>query len=111
MIVYDKPVRRNTPQNLTNTFRDQDGAIIPLGGYVSVTLLSRRAGDGVIRTSATFLNAPQGQVQLSPYTFTKVGTWDVMFRCLTAGGAELDGEPIQINVVPNADDSPSPLQW
>jgi hypothetical protein len=104
VIQYRTPVRRNTRQSLTYTFKDQDKTIIDLTGYVSVTLETKLEGQPYSVLAADFLGSRiGGQVQCGA-VFSLVGVWDLQFVAQDGAGNRVPGEPLQALVVPNVED-------
>lgn len=104
MIQYLDPVRKLTPQFLSYQFKDQDGVIIPLTAYVSVSLKVKVQGTAYSGPlPATFDSKPAGTVNAT-YSFPTAGTWLAQFSCVDGSGNTLDGEPVMVTVVKNVED-------
>jgi hypothetical protein len=105
-VQYSKPVRNTTPQQLgPYTFFDENNAVIDLTPYVSVSCQIKQQGVVYTTVAGTILFPPTaGMVEVSAYTFTSPGIWDVQFICVDGSGNLLPGEPIQVMVVPNVPD-------
>lgn len=105
MIQASYPVRANTPQLMSHTFRDQRGVVIDLTNYTGVSLLVKFQGAVYATTPAAFSDKPGGVVQATyTYPSPSFGVWDAQFVCTDASNNKLYGEPIQFRVVPNVDD-------
>lgn len=104
MIQYRPKVRKDTPQRLVYVFRDQNKAVIDLGGYTSVSFQAKRQGATNAAVSADFVSKPAGSVSMESYTFAATGLWHAQFFCTHPDGHKLYGEPIEITVVPNTND-------
>jgi hypothetical protein len=105
MITYRTPVRNNTPQTITYTFKDQNNNVIDLTNMVSASLELKLQGQVFTTVTATF-NTPRtaGGVQVAAYTPVGVGVWTAQFYVTDSGGNKYFGEPIQFTVVPNVED-------
>lgn len=105
MFQYRTPVRNNTPQILTYTFKDQSGNVIDTTPYVSVTLQVKFQGQLFSTLSANFVYPRNlGMVQCTPVILSMVGIWDFQFYLTDGGNNRVFGIPCQVTVVPNVED-------
>lgn len=114
-VPYLTPVRNNTGQPLSYTYRDQNRSVINLTTLLSPANLPyttscscelRLPGQAVITVAGTFVNAALGQVAtVAQYTFTMPGPWEAQFYCADSAGNKLYGEPILFTVAKNQDDA------
>lgn len=107
MYQHRHPVRLDTPQLVKFTFRDQGMAIIPLGGYTSVSLLVKREGLAYTSLAAEFDGAKaEGKVKYEGLTFDIGGTWNLQFVAVDNLGHKLYGDPAEVKVTENVDSIP-----
>jgi hypothetical protein len=104
MIQYRKPIRNNSNQQFSYTFKDENGSLVDLSSAVSVYLELKLQGIVFTTVPAVVVSAVAGTVSVASYKLTGLGPWTAQFFAVDFLGTIVPGEPIQFEVVSNVED-------